>query len=409
MDKQLEREREFTWGRQHDRNLKFIKSLGFYPQSASFDHKLYDEDRLQMHVMDCVGALVFYQRMFDSLNVLSDDALCAKRRLFWQTLMQVSSSLAENKRTNEALNTVLESFPDEKKATDGRSWLPLHFAVSLEQTNPADITTIFLSNTESIKEGTDARQINPCHLFAISENSDLKLLQQLKIYNSRLGQSETSNGNTPLHLAALHSTSIALIKELIQIHPPALRMVNESGETPFDLVFENTTSMAPNILRAFLQIDPALIRRPNGAKNDQVSIHCCVQSSDNPNVLELLSILLEADNDLVNVPTSRELLPIHLAARHSTVEVMKALYERSKTSINVIVPDWGSVAHQASRGLQLENLEYIHSIDPELLLLANNFNATPLHTALMEEEADCDFIKAVYALAPTAITSVDLS
>jgi len=31
-----------------------------------------------------------------------------------------------------------------------------------------------------------------------------------------------NNGSTPLHLAARHSNSVALIKELIQIHPPAL-------------------------------------------------------------------------------------------------------------------------------------------------------------------------------------------
>jgi hypothetical protein len=47
-------------------------------------------------------------------------------------------SVAENElQTNDALSTVLESFPDEQKAVDGRSWLPLHhFAVSLQQPNP---------------------------------------------------------------------------------------------------------------------------------------------------------------------------------------------------------------------------------------------------------------------------------
>ena len=72
-----------------------------------------------MHIMDCVGALVFYQRKFDYNKELDDDAEIAKRLLFWQSLNQVSSLFADNKpRTNIALNAVLESFPDKKKETD---------------------------------------------------------------------------------------------------------------------------------------------------------------------------------------------------------------------------------------------------------------------------------------------------
>jgi hypothetical protein len=44
--------------------------------------------------------------------------------------MQVPSFTEKEFQTNEALSIVLESFPDEQKAVDGRSWLPLHFAVS---------------------------------------------------------------------------------------------------------------------------------------------------------------------------------------------------------------------------------------------------------------------------------------
>jgi len=71
--------------------------------------------------------------------------------------------------------------------------------------------------------------------------------------------SVTSDGSTSLHLAARHSSSIAVIKELIQIYPPALCMLNADGETPFCLVFQNASSMAPNILRAFLEADSKLI------------------------------------------------------------------------------------------------------------------------------------------------------
>jgi hypothetical protein len=117
--------------------------------------------------------------------------------VFWQLLTQVSS-FAENdfQLTNEALSTVLQSFPDEQKAIDGRSWLPLHFAVSLEKSNSDDISAISSSNPESIQTGSDSRRINPYHLFSMSSsnNPNLMVLQQLSFHYPLMGQSITYQG-----------------------------------------------------------------------------------------------------------------------------------------------------------------------------------------------------------------------
>jgi len=174
-------------------------SLGFHPQIDSFSYELFDVDKFRLNVMDCVGALICFQKKFKILHAPDE----AKWRVFWHSVTQVSS-FAENvlKQTNDALSIVLESFPDEQKSVDGRSWLPLHFAVSLEKPNPADISAIILSRPESIKAGSDSRRINPCHLFSMSSsaNPDLMILQHLRTYNSHMGQSMTLYGSTPLHL-----------------------------------------------------------------------------------------------------------------------------------------------------------------------------------------------------------------
>mmetsp|Transcript_31987 Transcript_31987/g.46088 ORF Transcript_31987/g.46088 Transcript_31987/m.46088 type:complete len:369 (-) Transcript_31987:2040-3146(-) len=363
---------------------------------------LFDEDSFQLHVMDCVGALLCFQRKFEKIEGYNDNVRCAKQRVFWQSLREMLTCATNEVRMNEALSTVLESFLDKMKAGDRRSWLPLHFAVSLEQTNPDDIHTIFSSNTENIKVGSDNRLINPCHLFVMSENPNLMVMHQLKMYNSLMGHSITSDGNTPLHLAARHSNSVALVKDLIQIYPHAISMTNLFGQTPLKLVSKNTTSMAPNILKTFLQADPRLIEIPNGW--NVLPIHCCIRCGHNPNIVEFLSILIEANNAMVNAPDNEGLLPIHLAAQYSTVAVMKLLYEYSNNSIFEAVPGYGSVAHLAVCGQQLENLTFIHSIYPESMLMANDFENTPLGSALQSDDLNYDFIKAVYALEPTATT-----
>ena len=137
--------------------------------------------------------------------------------------------------------------------------------------------------------------------------------------------------------------------------------------------------MAPNILRAFLEEDPELI---NIQQKDELPIHCCIRNGENPNVLEFLSILLQRNYGLVNVPARDGMLPIHLVAFYSTVEVIKMLYEYSSSSINVIVRGFGSVAHIATDNQKLEILKYIHSVNPELILLSNNYGRTPLSWAV---------------------------
>jgi len=180
-------------------SINMVKSLGFYPKNDLFIINLFDVDTLRLHVMDCLGALICFEK---KLNKLQNNAVvAAKWRVFWQSLIQVAS-FAENDllQTNAALTTVLQSFPDKRKVIDGRSWLPLHFAVLLEKSNPADINAILISNRESIDTGSDSRLINPCHLFSMSSsvNPNLMVLQQLKFHNSRMGKSITSDGNTRL-------------------------------------------------------------------------------------------------------------------------------------------------------------------------------------------------------------------
>ena len=255
------------------KSIKLVMSLGFHPQIDSFNYELFDVDRFRLHVMDCVGALICLQKVFNKFQE-PDDVVDAKRRLFWQSLTQVSA-LAENEFQirNEALSTVLQSSPDEQNV-DEKQCLPLHFAVALEKLNLGDINSIFVSNPESIQAGSDSRLINPCHLFSMSYTKPILIIShQLKIPDSHLGQFITYDGSTPLHLAARHSNSAALIKELIQIHPPALRKLNRDGKTPICLVFENTTSMAPNILREFLQADRELIEIGNKENCNEPPIH----------------------------------------------------------------------------------------------------------------------------------------
>lgn len=180
---------------------------------------------------------------------------------------------------------------------------------------------------------------------------------------------------------------VALIKKLIQIHPPALRMMNNGGKIPFCLVFKKTTTMRPIYWEHFSRLIEVPILLP---------IHYCIQSGcENSIFLDFCQNTSRNNHDLVNVPTRNGLLPIHLAAYFSTVEVMQILYKYSPSSFNVMVPGYGSVANLAACNRKLDILKYIN---PQLILLANSNGRTPLYCAVASRRSDCDFIQAVYAL-----------
>jgi len=70
------------------------------------------------------GALICFEKKYKKLlGQASDNIAGAKRRVFWQSLTQISYFAENELQTNKALSIVLESFPDEEKAVNGRSWL----------------------------------------------------------------------------------------------------------------------------------------------------------------------------------------------------------------------------------------------------------------------------------------------
>jgi len=227
------------------------------------------------------------------------------------------------------------------------------------------------------------------------------VFQELKVFHSRMGQCFSTESNSPLHFAAL-GKSLPLVQELIQLHPPALRQRNGYGESPLDFVFDNHSSAAPAILRAFLQADPGLV----GIRTrDTLPIHRCVQSRSNPNVLELVSILLEADPQQVQEASKRR-LPIHLAARAGPVEVLRALYECGHKLGKV--PELISVVFHAVDFENLAGVRFLHGLEPGLLLRRDRRGRTPLYCAATnaEGEPDCGFVQEIYAMEPSAITAV---
>eukprot|EP01035_Chromulina_nebulosa_P022987 gene22987-29782_t len=393
-----------------------------------------DEDYLFLHILDCMGALSCLRANQKAVGTNDDGdvLLRSKYRVFWQTVREIAEQEAvlEDRQQelatttpmpiNVPLNVVLESFPNESKQSDGRMWLPLHFAASLPNINLEDIDTLFAAHPAAIKTHTDKKNLyNPCHLAVMKSNPRLEVIQQLQIYYPRFGASLAFNsdsplhlaamysssaaivrelaqlypaalgsknkyGDTPLHVAAKYSNSVAIVRELAQLHPAALEMTNECGDTPFSTVAADIPPEALGKLQVLLDLAPqtAMIANIQYLNNLPLS-----QLLHNPSVtLEMVAIVLAAYRDAVNIPNDEGWLPIHCAARYPSIEVLKMIMKENTSDLSLVVPEVGSLAHFAVRGYRLDNLQYIRSIVPEILMTVESFNNnTPLHDLVKDD------------------------
>ena len=97
-------------------------------------------------------------------------------------------------------------------------------------------------------------------------------------------------------------------------------------------------------------------------------------------------MVLAAYREAVNIPNNGGSLPIFLAAEFASLDVMKMIAEENMSNLTAKGPMGSSMAHWAAAGHRLENLRYIHSMMPELLLSPDNWNTTPLHFLIVRSK-----------------------
>jgi len=382
-----------------------------------------------VHILDCMGALSCIRKDHKKNNSFKNSSsnnneegqtalLSCKHRVFWQAVREIADQeavLEDTPATEEekksSLDLLLESFPDETKLSDGRMWLPLHLAVSLPSSRLEDIETLFTANPAAIKAGADeTSKLNPCHLAAMMKNPRMEIIQRLEMYYPRFGSSLDNYSNTPLHRAARHSNSAAMIRELAQLHPAALEMKNEDGDTPLHAAAIWPSSV--EVVRELIALCPAALVTTNGdgetpltatitssnnspefhwklqllleaapqaARIPSLPLHYILRRRYAPATPEQVAMVLAAYREAVNIPSSGGSLPIFIAAESASLDVMKMIAEENMSNLSARSPMGLSVVHWAAAGHRLENLRYIYSMMPELLLSPDNWNATPLH------------------------------
>ena len=349
-----------------------------------------DEDHLFMHILECIGALSCIRADQKGKNVDSKmegsaaALLASKHRVFWQTVREIADREAaledisakeydKSIQKNWSLDYVLECFPDDAKRSDGWMWLPLHWAVTLPAIHLSDIETIFAANPAAIKAHVnDTRKRNPCHLAAMVKNPRLEIIRRLQIYYPLFGSTLDGDANTPLHLAACYSNSVAMVRELAQLHPAALERNNVRGETPLHLAAANSNSV--DVIRGLAQLYPAALQVESS--DGDTPLHLAVKGS--------FSIL-------------RELISLSPTA-------LVSMNEDGQTPLAVITSSYGSISEFH------EKLRVLLEAAPQAARIAcsNDRNSLPLHQMLCNSPpAEPEMVAMLLAAYKEAVNMPD--
>lgn len=240
------------------RKMKFLKGAvtpnASSNNSVTADESIIDIDKMMLHTLDCLGAL---QSVLGSYNDR------AKSTVFWgavTTIAEICMDLISGKMETRhpGASHLLRAFPNEAKATDGRGWLPLHWAAVIDDMDVNVVREIARADPLAIVKGFNQPiSANPGHLIAAVRNPNMEVVRCLYNFHPRMASSKDNDGDLPLHYAARYSDSIEMIQFLLQANPCATRVQGDGLLVPLQCAIRHDNNkFRYKLVECLLNTDP---------------------------------------------------------------------------------------------------------------------------------------------------------
>eukprot|EP01036_Dinobryon_divergens_P033707 gene33707-43565_t len=230
------------------------------------------DDMMYLHILDCIGALSRIQKRSGKMYLKTENRnkynplAESKRRIFWQAVRELADQeiLLANKKDkksseiNSAQSRVLDVFPDEAKRLDGRSWLPLHWAVSLPNTDIQDIENLIIARPEAVKICISSSGFNPMHLACMA-NARVEVIAEENIANLTVmmddGHCDSVESTFVAHIA-VRFEQLDILRYIQSVKPELLLSEDSIEDLPISyMVYDylsSPMSVASEILRFLL-------------------------------------------------------------------------------------------------------------------------------------------------------------
>jgi ankyrin repeat protein len=362
--------------------MKFISAVNpNNPEDVSMDI-----DKMMFHCLNVLGALQCIMGEYNDK---------ARANVFWgavQTISEIGLDTGSGQmdmRHPGAMH-LLRAFPSEQKATDGRGWLPLHWAAVTDNVDVADVLKVARSDPMATTKGSYDNQpisANPGHLICAGRNPSMDVVRCLFNFYPRMASVRDNSGDLPIHYAARYSGSVQLIQFLLQANPAGTKQHGEGDLVPLQAAFFNETANRLAIVRCLLEADISVAALINS--DGDTALHLAVVQECE---LELLSSLVTACPESARKQNDIGFLPLHAACYSKgslgTVRLLLSVFPEGArmTSMSGLLP-----ANIAAECSSAEVLDELLKYNPDAINASTeeDSNNTPLIKAVIASNEPC--------------------
>ena len=346
-----------------------------------FDACVFDEDTMMTHILDCYAALCSFQQYRGSKK--QSKKLDAKTQQAKNKVFKTAMSLMSEGMTNDdakipddtsALSNFLTKFPNDAKKTDGRGWMPLHWAVLAVGTPVGDFYGLV---EEDVKL-----------LYA----ADLQSLQRFYDAEDDEWTEEDQYRYTPAHFLCMQPNTphtMSLLRYFSTCNPQAL-INSEALYSDFSLLHAICQFGQPTeeLLQHLLQLDSTQVTKTCGQHNYTPLQHLCGNDCCNE---RLMTCLLQFDSSAavvagaIRVSHHSTADPANLLERVDMLlkvnpEAAQHRFDSSQENLLHCLGGY-SDSRDNSSALCIDIMKRILALYPDAVKEVNNDGELPLHTA----------------------------
>lgn len=414
--------------------MQLFRKLKFTQCSSTGDEKL-DIDKMILHVLDCLGALQCVMGQYDP----------SRARIFWGAVTTIAdigidTTTGHCDKRHPGGSHLLRAFPNDQKATDGRGWLPLHWAAVIDKADVRDVRNVARADPlATVKGFNQPISANPGHLIAAVRHPCMEVVRCLYDFYPRMASSKDNEGDLPLHYAARYSESIEMIRFLLQANPSATKVKGESNLVPLQCALFNESQERLHIVKCLLDVDRSTAKVINDdgdttlhlavnqecekslltrlidaypeavmVQNDigLLPLHCACYSKHPVRAKEAVDLLLSVNPASAKLPDANGNLPVHYAAEFSTSDVLEAVIDAYPEGIFCACGEENNtpLLKAVSSGNE-ETVRFICDRYPEAVDISNENGQTPLHLAA--EGDNIAILKKLYSACISNIKKQD--
>ena len=395
--------------------------------AVDFDITLLDEGKMKTHILDCAAALGFVQQervrqgkplvLREGDQPLTKEIQAASNRIFATVAKSILNQEltyegAVVPSTNKGMEQLMRAFPDDSKLTDGRGWLPLHWAAVIDGVTEADMKLVYSSNPMALQQhhlqatGFGNMGFTPAHLLCMQpvSNRNMSLIRNFSKINQQaftMSASYSNRGDPSLYsFNALYATcwngqpTEELLKLLLQLDSSqTMKLCSATGFTPLGYLCQNS-SCSDHLIGCLLEVDSSTEVVGSG-------ILGCLKSTDYSCMLERVDMLLKANPEAAKYRHSNYGMNIlHVAAQQGQmpfqlcIDVMQRILAIRKDAVREVDFNGFLPVHHAARYNTVEVMEFLLGLYPESASVVSTRSSNLLHLAYCEKERTTSVMEA---------------